>query len=77
MSEKMRAVRLFAPGDVRCVKVDVPDVESGDDLRLAELAKRAAIALVSSPLSRPRPATVVADTGAFRYHHKDGHPFRP
>ena len=27
MAEKMRAVRLFAPGDIRCVEVDIPQIE--------------------------------------------------
>lgn len=32
MKQKMRAVRLFAPGDVRCVEVDVPTIEKEDDV---------------------------------------------
>ena len=27
MAQKMRAVRLFAPKDIRCVEVDVPHIE--------------------------------------------------
>ena len=27
MAQKMRAVRLFAPKDIRCVEVDVPQIE--------------------------------------------------
>lgn len=30
--EQMRAVRLFAPGDVRCVEVDKPQIEESDDI---------------------------------------------
>ena len=27
MAQKMRAVRLFAPKDIRCVEVDIPHIE--------------------------------------------------
>lgn len=32
MKEKMRAVRLFAPGDVRCVEVEKPEIKEADDI---------------------------------------------
>ncbi len=32
MVQKMRAVRLFAPGDVRCVEVDKPQLKKDDDV---------------------------------------------
>ncbi|MFW6238679.1 MAG: alcohol dehydrogenase catalytic domain-containing protein, partial [Halanaerobiales bacterium] len=30
--QMMRAVRLFAPGDVRCVEVEKPEIEESDDI---------------------------------------------
>ena len=32
MGSKMKAVRLFAPGDVRCVEIDVPKIENAGDV---------------------------------------------
>ena len=32
MVEKMRAVRLFAPGDLRCVETDRPVIKEDDDV---------------------------------------------
>ena len=34
MAQKMRAVRLFAPKDIRCVEVDVPHIEKDQSKKL-------------------------------------------
>ncbi|MEC9490570.1 MAG: galactitol-1-phosphate 5-dehydrogenase [Halanaerobiales bacterium] len=31
-NQKMRAVRLFAPGDIRCVEIEKPDIKEDDDI---------------------------------------------
>lgn len=34
MAQKMRAVRLFAPKDIRCVEVDVPEIEKDTQVKI-------------------------------------------
>ena len=34
MQSKMRALRLFAPGDIRCVEVDVPQIKSDSQVKI-------------------------------------------
>lgn len=65
MSRKMRAVRLFAPGDVRCVDVDVPQIEKGDDVIL----KVKACGVCGSDIPR------VMVKGAYHYPITIGHEF--
>ena len=61
----MRAVRLFAPGDVRCVEVDVPAVASGDDV----IVKVHSCGVCGSDIDR------VMVKGAYRYPITIGHEF--
>jgi len=34
MTGKMRALRLFKPGDIRCVSVDIPEIERGSEVKI-------------------------------------------
>jgi L-iditol 2-dehydrogenase len=65
MSKKMRAVRLFSPGDVRCVEVDIPQIEKDDDV----IIKVKACGVCGSDIPR------VMVKGAYRYPITIGHEF--
>jgi L-iditol 2-dehydrogenase len=65
MQEKMRAVQLFAPGDVRCQRVDVPAISKPDDV----LIKVKACGVCGSDIPR------VMTKGAYRYPIIIGHEF--
>jgi threonine dehydrogenase-like Zn-dependent dehydrogenase len=53
----MRAVRLFAPGDVRCVEIELPQIEKDNDV----IIKVKACGVCSSDIIR------VMEKGAHRY----------
>lgn len=65
MTQKMRAIRLFAPGDVRCVEVDVPRIEEGKDV----IVKVKSCGVCGSDIPR---AMV---KGAYKYPITIGHEF--
>lgn len=65
MTEKMRAVRLFSPGDVRCSIVDVPAIKNNDDI----LIKVRACGVCGSDIPR------VMIKGTYRYPTTIGHEF--
>jgi L-iditol 2-dehydrogenase len=65
MAKKMRAVRLFGIGDVRCVEVDVPTVEKRDDV----LIKVKSCGACGSDIPR------VMVKGAYHYPITIGHEF--
>jgi len=65
MAQKMRAVRLFSPGDVRCVEVDVPQIENRDDVIL----KVKSCGVCGSDIPR------VMVKGAYHYPITIGHEF--
>ncbi len=65
MSDKMRAVQLFAPGDVRCEWVDVPLIKNANDV----LIKVKACGVCGSDIPR------VMSKGAYRYPITIGHEF--
>jgi threonine dehydrogenase-like Zn-dependent dehydrogenase len=61
----MRAVQLFAPGDVRCVEVDVPQIKNGNDV----IIKVKSCGVCGSDIPR------VMSKGAYRYPITIGHEF--
>ena len=61
----MRAVRLFAPADVRCVEVDVPQIESASDV----IVKVISCGVCGSDIDR------VMVKGAYHYPITIGHEF--
>lgn len=65
MSEKMRAVRLFAPGDLRCVETDKPVIEKDDDV----IIKVKACGVCGSDIIR------VMEKGAYHHPITIGHEF--
>ena len=65
MSKKMRAVQLFSPGDVRCVEVDIPQIERKDDV----IVKVKSCGVCGSDIPR------VMSKGAYRYPITIGHEF--
>jgi L-iditol 2-dehydrogenase len=65
LEQKMRAVQLFAPGDVRCVEVDVPHIKKGDDV----IIKVKACGVCGSDIPR------VMVKGAYKYPITIGHEF--
>lgn len=65
MAQKMKAVQLFAPGDVRCVEVDVPQIEKGNDV----IIKVKSCGVCGSDIPR------VMSKGAYRYPITIGHEF--
>jgi len=65
MQEKMRAVQLFAPGDVRCQNVDVPAISKPNDV----LIKVKACGVCGSDIPR------VMSRGAYHYPIIIGHEF--
>ncbi|MHB8062723.1 MAG: galactitol-1-phosphate 5-dehydrogenase [Ruminiclostridium sp.] len=65
MSEKMRAVQLFAPGDVRCQTIDVPTISNENDV----IIKVKACGVCGSDIPR------VMSKGAYRYPIVIGHEF--
>lgn len=65
MTGKMRAVQLFAPGDVRCVEVDIPQVTRPDDVLIRVIS----CGVCGSDIPR------VMSKGAYRYPITIGHEF--
>jgi L-iditol 2-dehydrogenase len=65
MSKKMRAVQLFAPGDVRCVEVDVPQIKKSNDV----IIKVKSCGVCGSDIPR------VMVKGAYHYPITIGHEF--
>ena len=65
MTQKMRAVQLFAPGDVRCVEVEVPQIKKGNDV----IIKVKSCGVCGSDIPR------VMSKGAYRYPITIGHEF--
>jgi len=65
MSAKMRAVQLFAPGDVRCGIIDVPTILNSNDV----IIKVKACGVCGSDIPR------VMSKGAYRYPIVIGHEF--
>ncbi len=65
MSNKMRAVQLFAPGDVRCKTVDIPAISKQDDV----LIQVKACGVCGSDIPR------VMSKGAYHYPIIIGHEF--
>ena len=65
MAGKMRAVQLFAPGDVRCVEVDIPQIEHGKDV----IIKVKSVGVCGSDIPR------VMTKGAYKYPITIGHEF--
>ncbi len=65
MKGRMRAVQLFAPGDVRCVETDIPQVVKPDDV----LVRVKACGVCGSDIPR------VMSKGAYRYPITIGHEF--
>ena len=65
MSEKMRAVRLYAPGDVRCVEVDIPAIEKVNDV----IVKVKSCGVCGSDIPK------VMVKGAYHYPITIGHEF--
>jgi L-iditol 2-dehydrogenase len=61
----MRAVRLFAPGDVRCVEIEEPRIEQDDEV----IVKVKACGVCGSDIPR------VMVRGAYRYPITIGHEF--
>jgi len=62
---RMRAVRLFAPGDVRCVEIEEPRIEQDDEV----IVKVKACGVCGSDIPR------VMVKGAYRYPITIGHEF--
>ena len=62
---KMRAVQLFAPGDLRCVEVDRPEIENENEV----IVKVKACGVCGSDLMR------VMVKGAYRHPITIGHEF--
>ena len=62
---KMRAVQLFAPGDVRCAYIDMPVIKHQNDI----LIKVKACGVCGSDIKR------VMSRGAYRYPIVIGHEF--
>jgi len=65
MVEKMRAVRLFAPGDLRCVETDRPVIKEDDDV----IIKIKACGVCGSDIIR------VMEKGAYYHPITIGHEF--
>ncbi len=65
MGKKMRAVQLFAPGDVRCMEVDVPQIKKKNDV----IVKVKSCGVCGSDIPR------VMSKGAYRYPITIGHEF--
>jgi L-iditol 2-dehydrogenase len=65
MAQKMRAVRLFGIGDVRCVEVDVPQLQKDDDV----IIKVKSCGVCGSDIPR------VMAKGAYKYPITIGHEF--
>lgn len=65
MTGKMRAVRLFAPGDVRCVEADIPKITRDNEVIL----KVKSCGICGSDIPR------VMEKGAYRYPITVGHEF--
>jgi L-iditol 2-dehydrogenase len=65
MQGKMRAVQLFAPGDVRCSEIAIPRLEKDDDV----IIKVKACGVCGSDIPR------VMSKGAYRYPIVIGHEF--
>lgn len=65
MAQKMRAVRLFAPGDVRCVEVDKPGIQNNDDV----IVKVKSCGVCGSDIAR------VMEKGAHKMPITIGHEF--
>lgn len=65
MGKKMRAVQLFAPGDVRCMEVDVPQIIDGKDV----IVKVKSCGVCGSDIPR------VMSKGAHKYPITIGHEF--
>lgn len=65
MGQKMRAVRLFAPGDIRCVEVDTPKIEKDSQL----LIKVKSCGVCGSDIPR------VMVKGTYRFPTTIGHEF--
>ncbi len=65
MQGKMRAVQLFAPGDVRCQTISVPEIKNPDDV----LIKVRACGVCGSDIPR------VMTKGAYHYPIVIGHEF--
>lgn len=65
MAQKMRAVQLFAPGDVRCVEVDVPQIKKSNEA----IIKVKSCGVCGSDIPR------VMSKGAYRYPITIGHEF--
>jgi L-iditol 2-dehydrogenase len=62
---RMRAVQLFAPGDVRCVEVDIPRINRPDEALIRVIA----CGVCGSDIPR------VMSKGAYRYPITIGHEF--
>lgn len=65
MSKKMKAVRLFSKGDVRCVEIDIPEMEKPDDV----IIKVKSCGICGSDIPR------VMVKGTYRYPITIGHEF--
>jgi len=65
MAQKMRALRLFAPGDIRCVEVDVPVIETDSQV----LIKVKSCGVCGSDILR------VMEKGTYRFPTTIGHEF--
>ena len=65
MASKMRALRLFAPGDIRCVEVDVPVIESDSQV----LVKVKCCGVCGSDIMR------VMEKGTYSFPTTVGHEF--
>ncbi len=65
MTDKMRAVRLFAPGDLRCVETDKPEIEKDNDV----IVKVKACGVCGSDIIR------VMEKGAYYHPITIGHEF--
>lgn len=65
MTEKMRAVRLFAPGDLRCVETDKPVIKEDNDV----VIKVKACGVCGSDIIR------VMEKGAYHHPITIGHEF--
>jgi L-iditol 2-dehydrogenase len=61
----MRAVQLFSPGDVRCVEVDIPQIQQSKDV----IIKVKSVGVCGSDIPR------VMSKGAYRYPITIGHEF--
>lgn len=65
MSKEMKAVRLFSPGDVRCVEVKIPEIKNADDV----IIKVKSCGVCGSDIPR------VMVKGAYRHPITLGHEF--